>query len=146
MAAMIGFLCRSRTRRTAWYISCEAAAPPPGELILRMMALIESSSSNFLSCLRNVSASRITPSSSITPIFSPKGLPPATSVRWPCFTDRKIKVKSAATKRKNAPPPMSTHSHTRERFFRPAGAPRAKGGGGGEGGGRKRVGGAVDNY
>src|SRR5947208_14575811 len=80
-----------------------------------MIALMESSSPNFLSCWTTVFGSIMTPSRSTTPILSPK--PPSAPRSPPACSVRYTSVKTASTKRKNAPPPMMIQSQVRERLL-----------------------------
>src|SRR5271157_5523336 len=114
MYEIIGFLgFFSRMRLSSAYISCDAEAPPPGELILMMMALTESSSSYRFTCLMKALESRITPSRSTIPILSPNAV---NSLLDSFLTARYTSVKTASTNMKNAPPPMTTHNHVRDFF------------------------------
>src|SRR5207247_4446226 len=86
-----------------------------GEFTCRMIALMESSSPNFLSCWTTVLGSIMTPSRSTTPILSPK--PPSAPRSPPACSVRYTSVNTASTKRKNAPPPMMIQSQVRERLL-----------------------------
>src|ERR1700730_5997553 len=80
-----------------------------------MIALIESSSANLRRSSTTSLGSMMTPSRSTTPIFSPKACIPAW--RPLACSAMKTRVNTASTKRKKAPPPISTHNQTRERPF-----------------------------
>src|ERR1043165_2255726 len=81
-----------------------------------MMALMESSSANFLSWPTTIVGSRMTPSKSTTPILSPKPPKPEEEDCDPACSVRYTRVNTASTKRKNAPPPIKIQTQVRERF------------------------------
>src|SRR5438477_4890291 len=78
-----------------------------------MMARMESSRRNSRNCLTTVRGSRMTPSTSITPILSPK---PANSPPWLPRIAKPTRAKTESRRTKNAVAPTNIQSHSRDFF------------------------------